>query len=88
MRLSAGNCYEIDGTKVRRVMDGQPEAVGLERWRERQADLWGESATIAHARRSLTVEETRVLHAIWRELEAVDAAIAALEHGAPVLHAH
>jgi len=83
MRRSAGGCYDIEGAQVRRVRDGPPETVDLSRWRERQSDLWAESATIAHAHRHLTVEETRVWHAMWRELQEVDAAVARLEGDAP-----
>lgn len=42
MRLSAGRCYEIAGTAVRRLMDGPPEGVTAPRWKERQADLMAE----------------------------------------------
>jgi hypothetical protein len=84
MRRSGGGCYDIEGTAVQRVPDGPVEPVGLGRWRERQADLWAESSTIAHADRSLTAGECRLWHAMSRELEAIDTAIAGLEREAPV----
>lgn len=79
MRRSAGGCYEIAGMQVRRVNDGPAETVALARWRERQADLWRESATIAHVHRHMTAEESGLWHAMWEELQAVNAAIARLE---------
>ena len=79
MRRSAGGCYEISGIGLRRVMDGPAETVGLARWRERQADLWAESGTIAHVHRHMTAEESGLWHAMWEELQAVNAAVARLE---------
>jgi hypothetical protein len=79
MRRSAGGCYEISGIEVRRVGDGALDLVGLPRWRERQADLWGESSTIAHLHHHLTAEESGLWHAMWQELQVVNAAIARLE---------
>jgi hypothetical protein len=83
MRLSAGGCYEIAGIQVRRAMDGPPETIGLARWQERQADLWAESATIAHVHRHLTAEENGLWNAMWKELEAIAAAITRLDGEAP-----
>jgi hypothetical protein len=82
MRRSSGGCYEITGIRVRRVMDGPGENVALARWRERQADLWAESGTIAHVHRHMTAEESGLWHAMWEELQAVNAAIARLEGAA------
>jgi hypothetical protein len=84
MRLSGGGCYEIAGAQVRRVADGPAEAVGLARWQERQADLWAESATIAHEYHSLSAEENALWNAMWKELEAIKAVIALLEGGSAV----
>lgn len=84
MRLSAGGCYEITGTQLRRVADGPAEVGGLPRWKERQADLWVESATIAHEHHSLSAEEHALFSAMWRELEAITSAIALLEGGSAV----
>jgi hypothetical protein len=84
MRLSAGGCYEIAGIEVRRVTDGPPETVSLARWRERQADLWAESATIAHVHHRLTAEENGLWTAIGKELRVIKAAVARLEGDAPV----
>jgi hypothetical protein len=64
-------------------MDGPTETVALPRWRERQADLWAESATVAHLHHHLTAEESGLWHAMWTELQAVNAAIARLEGDAP-----
>jgi hypothetical protein len=83
MRRSAGGCYDIGGIQVRRVMDGPTETVALPRWRARQADLWAESSTIAHVHHHLTAEERGLWHAMWTELQAVNAAIARLEGDAP-----
>jgi len=83
MRRSAGGCYEIAGTQVHRVMDGPTETVALARWRERQADLWGESGRVAHLHHHLTAEESGLWHAMFRELQEVDATIARLERDAP-----
>jgi len=79
MRRSAGGCYEISGIEVRRVGDGALDLAGLPRWRERQADLWAESSTIAHLHHHLTAEESGLWHAMWQELQVVNAAIARLE---------
>jgi hypothetical protein len=83
MRRSAGGCYDIGGTEVHRVLDGPTETVALARWRERQADLWAESATVAHLHHHLTAEESGLWHAMWKELQAVNAAILRLEGDAP-----
>jgi hypothetical protein len=79
MRLSAGGCYEIAGIQVRRVLSGPPEIVGLARWRERQADLWAESAAIAHEHHHLSAEEGALWNAMWKELDAIESEIARLE---------
>ena len=81
MRRSAGGCYEIAGIRLSRVEDTPlvPEAAALARWRERQVDLWAESSTIAHVHRHMTAEESGLWHAMWEELQAVQAAIARLE---------
>jgi len=84
MRVSAGGFYEIAGTDVRPATNGPLGPVTLKRWRERQADLWTESATIAHAHRPLTAEDAGLWHAMWRELETIGAAIARLEDPARV----
>jgi hypothetical protein len=81
MRRSVGGCYEIAGIHLRRLMNGPAENVALARWRERQADLWAESSTIAHVHRHMTAEESGLWHAMWDELQAVDAAITRLEGG-------
>ena len=83
MRRTAGGCYDIDAALVRRVADGPGEIGGLARWRERQADLWGESEAIAHVHRHMTAEESGLWHAMWKELQSVNAAIARLEGDAP-----
>jgi hypothetical protein len=64
-------------------MDGPAETVALARWRERQADLWAESAAVAHLHHHLTAQESGLWHALWKELQAVNAAIARLEGDAP-----
>lgn len=73
MRRSAGGCYEIRGIEVRRIMDGPPESAGLVRWRERQADLWHESAGLANLHRHMTAEEAGLWTAMWKELQEVNA---------------
>ena len=78
MRRTAGGCYDVNGITVQRVADGPTETVPLTRWRERQADLWGESAAIAHLHHHLTAEESGLWTAMWRELQAVDGEIARL----------
>jgi hypothetical protein len=83
MRRSVGGCYDIGGMEVRRVLDGPAESVALPRWRERQADLWAESATVSHQHHHLTAEESGLWHAMWKELQTVNAAIARLEGDAP-----
>ncbi len=83
MRRTAGGCYEIAGTQVQRVPDSPAATIGLPRWRERQADLWAESATIAHVHHHLTAEESGLWFAMWKELQSVNAEIAHLEHDAP-----
>ena len=83
MRRSAGGCYDIDRIEVHRVGDGPTETVALARWRERQADLWAESASVAHLHRHLTAEESGLWHAMWAELQVVNAAIASLESNSP-----
>ena len=83
MRRTIGGCYDIDGIEVRRVADGPTENVALARWRERQADLWAESSTVAHVHRHLTAEESGLWHGMWKELQAVNAAIAGLEGNPP-----
>jgi hypothetical protein len=79
MRRSGGGCYEIAGAGLRRVTDGPAEPVALERWRERQSDLWTESGTLAHVDRHMTAEESGLWHAMWTELQVVDAEIERLE---------
>lgn len=79
MRRSAHGCYEISGIGLRRATDTPAETVALGRWRERQADLWAESSTIAHVHRHMTAEESGLWHAMWRELQAVNAEIERLE---------
>jgi hypothetical protein len=83
MRRSGGGCYDVDGVKVTPVLDGAAEGVSLARWRERQADLWAESATVAHLHHHLTAEESGLWHAMWKELQAVNAEILRLEGDAP-----
>lgn len=83
MRRSTGGCYEIAGIQLRRVNDGPAEQLDLGQWRERQADLWAESSTIAHVHRRMTAEESGLWHAMWAELQSVNAAIARLEADAP-----
>ena len=82
MRLSAGGCYQIASTKVNRVTDDRAAPVDLAGWRACQADLSAEVSTIAHADRPLTAEECALCNAIWRELDAVGTALAALERQA------
>ncbi len=79
MRRSRGGCYEITGIVVRRAGDVPGGEVALARWRERQADLWAESSTIAHLHHHLTAEESGLWHAMWRELQEVNAAVVRLE---------
>lgn len=79
MRRTARGCYDIGGTEVHRVSAGPAETITLARWRERQADLWGESSTVAHLHRHLTAEESGLWHSMWKELQTVNAAIAYLE---------
>jgi hypothetical protein len=83
MRYSAGGCYLIAGTEVKRVMDGPPEAVTAARWRERQRDLWAESSTIIHLDHRLTLEEIRLLETMREELQAIEVAVARLEGTPP-----
>ena len=83
MRRSVGGCYEISGIQLRRLKDGPAEPVALAQWRERQADLWAESATIAHLNRHMTAEESGLWRAMWEELRTVDAEVARLEGDAP-----
>ena len=78
-RLSAGGCYAIDGIQLRRLEETPLADVPLTRWRERQADLWSESATLSHLHHHLTAEESGLWTAMWRELQLVDAAIAGLQ---------
>ena len=79
MRRSAGGCYEIRGTHVRRVTTGPVEADTVARWSERREDLLRESATIADPDHRLTAEEAGLWRAMWKELETVDAAVTRLE---------
>lgn len=79
MRRSAGGCYEIRGTHVRRVTTGPAEADTVARWCERREDLLRESATIADPDHRLTAEEAGLWRAMWKELEEVDAAVTRLE---------
>ncbi|RPJ69942.1 MAG: hypothetical protein EHM24_17075 [Acidobacteria bacterium] len=79
MRRSAGGCYEIDGTALRRVMDDPTGTVSPARWRERQADLWVECGRIAHLDHHLTAEENGLWRVMWAELKAVDATVSRLD---------
>lgn len=81
MRRSAGGCYEIRGTDVRRVTARPVEADTLALWRDRREDLLRESASIADPDRRLTAEEASLWRAMWKELDEVDAAVARLDHG-------
>jgi hypothetical protein len=78
-RHSARGCYAIDGIHLRRLEEQPLADVPLVRWRERQADLWVESATISHLHHHLTAEESGLWTAMWKELQLVDAAVARLE---------
>lgn len=82
MRRSARGCYEFSGSGLRRL-DGPAETVALARWRERQADLWAESSTIAHVHRHMTAEESGLWHTMWKELQLVNAEVARLEADSP-----
>jgi hypothetical protein len=73
MRLSAGGCYEISGTMVRPVINAASAGDTVARRRERRADLWAESAAIAHVHHTLTAEENGLWNAIQNEVEALDA---------------
>lgn len=83
MRRSAGGCYDVEGTQITPVMQGPADTVSLAQWRERQADLWAESASVAHLHHHLTAEESGLWHAMWSELQDVNAAILRLEGDSP-----
>lgn len=78
-RLSAGGCYAIDGIQLRRLEEPPLAEVPLTRWRQRQADLWSESATLSHLHHHSTAEESGLWTAMWKELQLVDAAVARLD---------
>lgn len=82
-RRTAGGCYNVRGTEVSPVLDGSPRAASLAHWRERQADLRGESWAIIHLDRHLTDEEHGLFFAMGRELLIVDNAVLRLEAGSP-----
>lgn len=82
MRRSAGGCYEISGIRLSRLKE-TAEPAALARWRERQADLWAESATLAHVHHHMTAEESGLWRAMWEELQTVDAEVARLEARGP-----
>lgn len=79
MRLSAGKCYEITGTVLRRVPPGPSEGDKAATWYDRQADLRAEASLIAHVYHTLTAEENGLWNAMDRELDDVNATIAHLE---------
>jgi hypothetical protein len=79
VRRSTGGCYDIDGTRITPVTLCPTDTVSLAQWRERQADLWAESASVAHLHHHLTAEESGLWHAMWAELQDVNAAILRLE---------
>ena len=79
MRLSAGKCYEIAGTVLRRVPPGLSKDDTAATWYDRQADLRAEASLIAHVHHTLTAEENGLWNAMDRELDAVNATIAQLE---------
>jgi hypothetical protein len=83
MRLSAGGCYEIDGTVLRRVPAGPSQDDAVATWHGRRVDLEAEASAIAHVHHTWTSEENGLWHAMKRELDAVAATIARLSPEAP-----
>jgi hypothetical protein len=85
MRLSAGRCYEIAGTVLRRVTAGPLEGDTVATWHDRRADLRAEATAIVHVYHTLTAEENGLWNAMRTELDAVNGTITRLERGAPRL---
>ncbi len=80
MRLSAGGFYEINGTALRGLTGVSPGPGAAESWRDRQADLWGESSTLIHVHHRLTDEELGLWGAMQRELDRIGRILHGLEH--------
>jgi hypothetical protein len=83
MRLSAGKCYEIAGTVLRRLRVGPLGDEAAATWRARRADLQAEASVIAHVEHTWTADENALWNAMSRELRAVDETIARLAREAP-----
>jgi hypothetical protein len=81
MRLSAGRCYEIAGTVLRRVTAGPLEGDTVATWYDRRTDLRAEASAIVHVHHTLTAEENGLWNAMQTELGAVNGSITRLESG-------
>ena len=85
MRLSAGRCYEIAGTVLRRVTAGPLEGDTVATWHDRRADLRSEASEIVLVHHTLTAEENGLWNAMQTELGAVNGTITRLEREVPRL---
>jgi hypothetical protein len=82
MRLTAGGCYEITGTALRRVSEVSAGPGAADSWRDRQADLCAEASTIIHVHHRLSDEEVGLWGAMQRELDQIGRILNGLERGA------